>query len=149
MQLGHVARADAAWRIYAFADATGRRLRQLADFLADSADSPIARFTPPGADIDSVIDVRAVFQRWHQQLRVDELPPILLPRKGRFGLIDYEKAYAADLRKGADVFDLRGIDRDDGALVGVRPDQYVSHVLPLHAHDELTSFFATFMVDRR
>jgi phenol 2-monooxygenase len=149
MQLGHVARADAAWRIYAFADATGRRLRQLADFLADSADSPIARFTPRGADIDSVIDVRAVFQQWHQQLRVDELPPILLPRKGRFGLIDYEKAYAADLRKGADVFDLRGIDRHDGALVVVRPDQYVSHVLPLHAHDELTSFFATFMVDRR
>src|SRR6185369_11672221 len=36
MQLGHVARADAAWRIYAFADASGQRLRALAGFLMES-----------------------------------------------------------------------------------------------------------------
>ena len=44
MQLGHAARADGAWRIYAFADASGERLRALADFLAASprlADPPI------------------------------------------------------------------------------------------------------------
>ena len=34
MQLGHAARVDAAWRIYAFADANAERLRALADFLA-------------------------------------------------------------------------------------------------------------------
>src|SRR5258708_23637659 len=34
MHLGHAARADGAWRIYAFADASGQRLRKLADFLA-------------------------------------------------------------------------------------------------------------------
>ena len=41
-----------------------------------------------------------------------------------------------------DIFDLRGIDRDSGCLVVVRPDQYVAHVLPLDATDELASFFA-------
>src|SRR5262249_36889294 len=59
MQLGHAARADGAWRIYAFADASAERLRALAGFLAESAKSPILCFTPKGAEIDSVIDFRA------------------------------------------------------------------------------------------
>jgi phenol 2-monooxygenase (NADPH) len=148
MHLGHVARADAAWRLYCFADTGGRRLSALADFLADGPKSPIHRFTPTGANRDSVIDVRAIFQDGHRDLKVDELPSILLPRKGPFGLIDYEKAFSPDLKNGADIFDLRGIDRDKGAIVVVRPDQYVANVLPLDAHDDLAAYFAAFMVDR-
>ena len=148
MQLGHGASADAAWRVYAFGDASGKRLRALADFLAESAKSPVRRFTPTGSDIDSVIDVRAVFQQGHRDLEVESLPSILLPRKGGFGLIDYEKAYSPDLKNGPDIFDLRGIDRDNGAIVVVRPDQYVANVLPLDAHDELTAFFGGFLLDR-
>jgi phenol 2-monooxygenase len=151
VQLGHAARADGAWRIYAFADSSGKRLRELATFLAESPKSPIRRFTPSGADIDidSVIDVRAVFQQGHRELKVEELPSILLPRKGCFGLIDYEKAYCPDLKNGPDIFDLRGIDRAKGAMVVVRPDQYVSNVLPLDAHEELAAFFGQFLLDRR
>ena len=149
VHLGHAARADGAWRIYAFADASGQRLRKLADFLAESPNSPIRRFTPAGANIDSVIDVRAVLQQGHRDLKVEELPSILLPRKGRFGLIDYEKAYCPDLKNGPDIFELRGIDREKGAIVVVRPDQYVSNVLPLDAHDELTAYFGRFLLDRQ
>jgi phenol 2-monooxygenase len=148
VQLGHAARADGAWRIYAFGDASGQRLRKLADFLAESEKSPIRRFTPKGTDGDSVIDVRAVFQQGHRELKLEELPPILLPRKGRFGLIDYEKAYTPDLKNGPDIFDLRGIDREKGAMIVVRPDQYVANVLPLDAHDELAAFFGGFLLDR-
>ena len=148
VQLGHAARADGAWRLYALADAAGDRLRELAAFLGESADSPIRRFTPAGADVDSVIDLRAIFQQGHRELRVEALPPILLPRKGSFGLVDYEKVYTPDLKDGPDVFDLRGIDRAQGALVIVRPDQYVANVLPLQAHRELAAFFGRFLVDR-
>ena len=149
MHLGHAARADGAWRLYAFADASTRRLRELAAFLADSPSSPIRRFTPDGADIDSVIDVRAVFQQGHRDLDVQDLPSILLPRKGCFGLIDYEKAYCPALENGPDIFDLRAIDRANGAMVVVRPDQYISNVLPLDAHEELAGFFGQFMLDRQ
>ena len=150
VQLGHAARADGAWRIYAFADASGKLFRELAAFLAESPKSPIRRFTPtgPDIDIDSVIDVRAIFQQGHRDLKVEELPSILVPRKGVFGLIDYEKTYCPDLRGGPDIFDLRGIDRSKGAMVVVRPDQYVSNVLPLDAHDELATFFGQFLLDR-
>ena len=76
-------------------DGEDSRARELCEFLASDA-SPIQRFTPAGADPDAVIDVRAVFQQGHRDLAVDELPPVLLPRKGRFGLIDYEKTFCPD-----------------------------------------------------
>jgi len=136
------------WYRNAFADGSGQKLRTLMDVLADSEQSPVCRFTPKGADIDSVIDVRAIFQQGHRDLKVEDLPSLLLPRKGRFGLIDYEKAYTPDLKSGLDIFDLRGIDREWGAMVVVRPDQHVANVLPLDAHAELTAFFERFMLDR-
>ena len=149
LQLGHVARADAAWRLYAFADGDARRLVALMEFLHDADDSPVRRCTPAGADIDSIIDVRGIYQQGHRALKVEALPRMLLPRKGRFGLVDYEKAYSPDLKRGPDVFDLRGIDRAGGTIVIVRPDQYVAHVLPLDAHGELSRFFEQFLLTRR
>jgi phenol 2-monooxygenase len=152
VQLGHAARADGAWRLYVFADRTDpatidSRARELCEFLA-SDKSPIVRHTPAGADPDSVIDVRAVLQQGHRELAVGELPSVLLPRKGTFGLVDYEKVFCPDPARD-DVFDLRGIDRDAGCMVLVRPDQYVSAVLPLDAHEALADFLAGILVDRR
>lgn len=144
VHLGHVHRADGAWRLYAFADAKGDKMRGLMEFLG-SDKSPIKRHTPKGADPDSVIDVRAVFQTPHREAKLETLPPVLLPRKGRFGLIDYEKTFSSVIREGREIYEMRGIDRRQGALVVVRPDQFVAHVLPLTAHEELAEFFARFM----
>jgi phenol 2-monooxygenase (NADPH) len=149
VQLGHAARADGAWRLYAFADEGGARLAALMRFLQDGEASPLRRVTPAGADIDSVIDVRAIVQQGHRDLRVEDLPSLLLPRKGRFGLIDYEKAFTPDLETGPDIFDLRGIDRSRGALVVVRPDQFVATVLALDGHQALADFFGRILLDRR
>jgi phenol 2-monooxygenase (NADPH) len=145
VHLGHVARADGAWRIYIFADkhdptTEASRARRLCEFLASDA-SPTRRFTPAGAEPDSVIDVRAIFQHDHRQLDVSHLPSVLLPSKGRFGLVDYEKAFCPYPAAG-DIFDIRGVNRETGCFVVVRPDQYVAHVLPLKMHDALTEFFA-------
>lgn len=143
--LGHVQEADGRWRMFAFADAAaptdpGSRLASLCRHLA-AADSPIARFTPAHADPDAVFDVRAVFQQGHRDLMVNEMPAFLLPRKGPFGLVDYEKMFTPD-PKSEDIFDARGVDRTRGALVLVRPDQYVAHVLPLDAFGELDQFLS-------
>jgi phenol 2-monooxygenase len=143
IQLGHVARADGAWRLYIFADhhapdQPGSRAAALCEFLA-SVDSPIKRFTPADADPDSVIDVRAIFQQGHHNIALESIPSALLPRKGKFGLVDYEKVFcpAPGTR---DIFDLRIVNRGTGCMVLVRPDQYVSKVLPLDAHAKLSGF---------
>ena len=93
-----------------------------------------------------MIDFRAVFQQFHRELAIEAMPGLLLPRKGRYGLHDYEKMFCADIKGGNDIFGMRGIDREAGCLVVVRPDQYVAHVLPLDGYKQLASFFDGFML---
>jgi phenol 2-monooxygenase (NADPH) len=148
-QLGHVHRADGRWRLYAFADAVdprnpASRLNKLMDFLA-GPNSPVAKYTPKGWDADSVFDVRAILQQSHLELDWVQMHEFLRPRTGPLGLVDYEKVFCPLPDTDRDIFDLRRIDRGSGALVVVRPDQYVALTLPLDGYDELDEFFARFM----
>ena len=138
-ELGHAATADGRWRLYAFAGADETEWRTTLDWLATGADSPIAG----GGDIDALLDVRGIVQRSAHDTPFADLPAILRPTTGTLGLVDYEKAFAAVTapeRGEQDIFDLRGIDRTAGALVLVRPDQYVAQVLPLDARGRLKDF---------
>jgi hypothetical protein len=154
VQLGHTVKADGRWRLFVFADAEdpaapSSKLRALCEFLASSPQSPVAKYTPTGADIDSVIDVRAVFQQGHRELAIEAMPALLMPAKGRYGLRDYEKMFCPDLKNRNDIFEMRGIDRNSGCLAVVRPDQYVALILPLDAYGEIGAFFEGFMLDQR
>jgi 2-polyprenyl-6-methoxyphenol hydroxylase-like FAD-dependent oxidoreductase len=154
VHLGHTIKADGRWRMFAFASAenpsaASSGINSLCNFLIQSPESPVRKYTSNGADVDSVIDVRAIFQQGYRELVVGAMPLFLLPRKGRYGLRDYEKMFCADLKSGNDIFDMRGIDREKGCMVVVRPDQYIAHVLPLDAYAELASFFDGFMMAGR
>ncbi len=154
VHLGHTIKADGRWRIFAFAAtdesiAARSRLRVLCDFLAESPDSPIRKYTALDDDIDSTIDVRAILQHGHRDVDAASIPPFLRPQKGRFGLRDYEKVFCPVRKPGEDIFDMRGIDRANGAIVVVRPDQYVANVLPLDGFAELAAFFDAFMIASR
>ncbi len=149
MQLGHVAKADGRWRVFAFAGvedagAPGSPIHALCDFLATSAHAPVLKYTPPGADGDAAIDVRAVFRQDHRSLALERMPAFLLPRKGRMGLIDYEKMFCRHGGDGQDIFALRGI-APAGCMVVLRPDQYVGQILPLDGHEALAAYFDGFM----
>ncbi|MBW4095190.1 MAG: 3-hydroxybenzoate 4-monooxygenase [Acidobacteria bacterium] len=148
VQLGHHHRADGRWRIYAFADSQAPTdagaadagvslLNQWAEWIS-GAESPLARFTPQGADADAVFDVKVIYQEDYTEVELGQVPRVFLPRTGPFGLVDYEKVYAAG---ATDIFTERGLDRG-GVVVVVRPDQYVANVLPLTATAELAKFFA-------
>jgi len=150
VQLGHVIEADGRWRLFAFAtteDPAHRSsgIRKLAEFLENSAESPVRRYTPAGEDIDAVIEVIAIFQQGYRELEIGTMPALLWPTKGIYGLRDYEKMYCPDLDNGEDLFDIRAINRDSGCIVVVRPDQHVAHVLPLDGFAELAAFFDEFM----
>ncbi|MEY2683857.1 MAG: hypothetical protein RJA09_1001 [Pseudomonadota bacterium] len=147
MQLGHCIEADARFRVFVFAPqgdtgAPGGAVAQLCDWLAQGADSPVRRHTAPSENTDAVIDVRAVFQQAFRDLDHAAMPALLRPAVGRYGLCDYEKVFCVDHQRGEDIFALRGIDREHGCMVVVRPDQYVGHVLPLQARSELAAYFA-------
>jgi phenol 2-monooxygenase len=146
MQLGHLAEADARWRLYAFAGKAdsshpGSSIHTLADWLETHPNSPVVKHTRKGEDIDAVIDVRAVFQQTFDQLAYEDMPSLLKPRTGRLGLQDHEKIFCVDHKGIGDIFEMRGINRDKGCMIVVRPDQYVAHILPLDGFDELTAYF--------
>ena len=146
IHLGHHHRADGRYRVYAFADRDASALAAWAEWMTVDPASPILRFTPAGADLDSVFDVKAVYQQSHDEVDIAAAPKLFLPASGPFGLTDYEKIYAARAAGAAltstggsvhhaaadDIFAERGISRD-GAVVVVRPDQYVAGVFPLDA----------------
>ena len=152
MQLGETLAADGRWRLIAFAgqgDGAGSAspLGKLCSYLIESPQSPLKRYTPAGADVDAVFDVRAVFQQSHHQLAITDMPDLLFPLKGRYGLRDYEKAFCALDNASQNIFTLRNINREHGCLVVVRPDQYIAHILPLDATDALAEFFDGFMLE--
>jgi len=148
--LGHLVKADGRWRFFLFGDTQNptdpsSAAYQFIDFLANDKSSPVQKYTPKGADIDSVFDTYAVFQQ--QDLSMHDLPDYLWPAKGKYALRDYEKVFQAD--KSNDIYDLRGVDRSAGCVVVVRPDQHIATILPVTAHEELTKFFDVFMIEQK
>ena len=147
MHLGHVAQADARWRLYVFAgqgDAgqPGTAMHRLADWLQNHPASVVRAHTRPDEDVDAVIDCRAIFQQTFDQLAYEQMPAFFKPCTGRLGLQDHEKIFCVDHKGAGDIFDMRAIDRAVGCMVVVRPDQYTANVLPLLAFEELSAFFA-------
>ncbi len=150
MQLGAAFEADGRWRLMAFAGRSDTAtsdspVGKLCRYLAESAQSPLKLYTPAGADADAVMDVRAVFQQHPHTLAITAMPGLLFPPKGRYGLRDYEKVFCALDEDGKDIYAMRGINRENGCLLVVRPDQYIAHVLPISDTDALAEFFAGFM----
>ena len=133
--LGHTVKADGRWRLFAFADGGDPAARDLAHaahcatFLPTSAESPIRKYTPASADIDSVIDVRAIFQQGHRELAIEAMPSLLLPAKGRYGLRDYEKMFCPDL-KGRQRHFRHARHRSRQRLHGRRPTRPVCRPRP-------------------
>ncbi|WP_022881222.1 FAD-binding monooxygenase [Gryllotalpicola ginsengisoli] len=150
VHLGHHHRADGRWRIYVFADAPAAgepsRTAEFAEWITTSPDSPVVAYTPAGADVDAWFDVKVIYQQDHTAVEMNRVPAAFLPKVGPYQVVDYEKVYSA--RPGEDIFDGRGISRD-GAIVVVRPDQYVANVLPLTDTAGLSAFFARFMSTAR
>lgn len=149
VELGHHHRADGRYRIYVFADASApghdSKVEALAQWLAESEQSPVKRFTPRDSDIDSVFDIKVIYQQPYTEFNFTDAPKIFRPSTGKFGLTDYEKVYAA--LEGNDIFEARQVSRD-GAVVIVRPDQYVAHILPLEATEQLATVFDGLLVEQ-
>ncbi|MEY8200338.1 MAG: FAD-dependent monooxygenase, partial [Colwellia sp.] len=84
--LGHLNKADGRWRIFIFGNKpnpveSSSESYKLVQFLAKSKSSPVQKYTPEGMDIDSVIDIYAVFQQ--QDLSIEDMPDFLWPAKGK------------------------------------------------------------------
>jgi len=159
VQLGHVMKADGRWRIVLFGPSDEEnqgkapldpisRLMKICRWLEETL---IPRFTSKNADIDSIFDVRAVLPQRRSTIDVPSLPEVLLPHKGKFGIQDYEKVFTDEDSYGwgnGEIYKNRGVSHE-GCVLVVRPDQYISAVLPLgeEAFKPLEEFFGGILRD--
>jgi phenol 2-monooxygenase len=147
-QLGHLHEADGRWRVYVFADqaapaASGTLTADFAQWWQHDAQSPRVVYTPKDGDTDAIFDTKVIYQQDYTEVEPCHVPDAFKPVKTPFGLIDVNQIFASG--HGRDIFRDRDIDRG-GAIVVVRPDQYVAGVFPLQARDELKTFFAQHML---
>jgi phenol 2-monooxygenase len=147
--LGHHHEADGRWRVYVFADAAapatrGTATAEFAEWWSDGLDSPRARFTPGDGDDDAVFDTKVIYRQDYTMFDPSDVPAAFKPRKVPYGLVDTNQIFAAG--HGRDAHRDRGIG-EGGAVVVVRPDMYVSAVLPLTATQDLIDFFAAHMLE--
>jgi phenol 2-monooxygenase len=146
--LGHLHEADGRWRVYVFADMAapaleGTATADFAQWWQHDPDSPRVVYTPKTGDTDAIFDTKVIYQQDYTEVEPGQVPDAFKPIKTPFGLVDVNQIFASG--HGRDIFRDRQID-PNGAVVIVRPDQYVSGVFPLSARKELALFFAQHML---
>lgn len=143
--LGHQHTADGRYRIYAFADAPKAGETSKLSEWADKVGPILAKFTPEGADENTYFDVKAIYQQTnHHEYEILDAPLLFRPRNGKFNIPNWENVFNA-LPGAKDIFHTRGISRD-GAVVIVRPDQYVGAVLPLDDPAAIEDYFSSALI---
>ena len=151
MSLGHVIKSDARWRLFAFADTKAdqfaqSRLAKLCSFLSDPQSTLFNRYKSNEPYQDHAFDLRVILQDGFRDVNISDLPQLLWPKKGKLGLVDYEKVFCPDLKFGQNIFDLRVVSKDQGALIIVRPDQYIANILALDDCEGLINYFDQFLI---
>ncbi len=104
--------------------------------------------TPDHADIDSLIEPIVVLTGDRGTTQQEQLHPYFSPVTGKWGMTDLHKTFVDEESYNSGhghCYQHFGIDSDSGAVLIVRPDNYVSKLTTLDDYDGITSFFRGFM----
>ncbi|KAM0791829.1 hypothetical protein ACM66B_004088 [Microbotryomycetes sp. NB124-2] len=143
---------NGAFRVLVFAGRVAEkaqmdRLKRLADYL-DGPESVVSKYTPRNRHRASVIDVITIHASERYDVELFEFPaPSIWPAHDPH--LAYKKIYVdgpSHHRGHGHAYEAYGIDPDQGAIVVVRPDQYVSMITSLDDFAGLDAYFAQFLV---
>lgn len=112
----------------------------------------IHRFTPAHAHPDAVIEPILVLSTRFAETEQTMVPEVFSPVTGKWGIKDLHKTYIDDEHYNAGhghAYEQYGIDREQGAVVVVRPDQYVAKILSLENAAGVERFFEGCLLEQR
>ncbi|HIW46827.1 MAG TPA: FAD-dependent monooxygenase [Candidatus Yaniella excrementigallinarum] len=143
LHLGHLHEADGRWRIYVFGDQhapadSKNKANVFGEWLGNDANSPVVKYTRKNTDVNSLFDVKVIYQQPKEDVELMQTPRIYRPIVGRYRVSDVNNVFA--VLTDDNIFEAREIS-GDGAIVVVRPDGYISTVQPLDATDAIAEFF--------
>ncbi|GFF73250.1 phenol 2-monooxygenase, putative [Aspergillus lentulus] len=156
MQLAQSLKSDGRWRVMVFigdvsSAETRTKLKAIGDYLG-STESPIHTFRPKGGDVDSLIEPILVGHGNRHAVELEQIPECFYPVTGKHQIKDLHKIYYDDesYNKGhGHCYEHLGISPEKGAIVIVRPDQYVSAVTSLGDYTQIGKFFAGFLIPQQ
>jgi phenol 2-monooxygenase len=112
----------------------------------------IPKFTPPSSCPDSVIEPILVLHSSFSSTEQSQIPDVFSPITGKWGIKDLHKTYIDDEHYNAGhghAYEKFGVDPARGAVVVVRPDQYVAKVLALDDEEGVERFFEQCLLEQR
>ena len=147
--------SNGTWRVAVFAGDLSRKDRKTdLETLGAALAAPtsfLRRFTRKGGRYDSAIEVLTVHAGHRTDLDIFDFPEVLRPYDEIDGW-DYNKIFVDDesYHEGhGEAYKNYGIDPAKGAVVIIRPDQYVSYVGEVADYDSLDRFFSGFMIPQQ
>ncbi|GAA6017808.1 hypothetical protein JCM11491_004628 [Sporobolomyces phaffii] len=137
-----------AYRVLVFAGNVAEpgpmaRLKRLAEYL-DSPESPVSKFTPSHLPRWSVIDPVTIHSSPRTSVELYDFPQpsIFHPHNYKRIYVDEPSYHRGDGK----AYETYGISKEVGAIVVVRPDQYVGLVVGLEDYALLDDYFSAFLV---
>ena len=150
VELGHLHEADGRWRIYVFGDTNAsndpaNKANQFGEWLGTNENSPVLKYTRKGDDLNTLFDVKVIYQQPKEEIELMETPQVYRPVVGEFQITDLNQVFG--ILADDNIYEAREISKD-GAIIVVRPDGYVSTVQPLDATDAIAEFFAGAFIEQ-
>jgi len=107
----------------------------------EKPDSFLKTYPPPGVAIDAVFDIISIMAGKKVDVDFTDVPELIRPH--------WSKVFVDDVdfsgRMGGKAYSTYGID-SHGAVVIVRPDQFVGMIAPLNKVNHLNQYFASFRI---
>ncbi|KAI8963545.1 FAD binding domain-containing protein [Daldinia sp. FL1419] len=141
--------ANAWWHVIVFPGDirnpdTYARLRNFSSGLQKIVDT----FTPPDVDRDKVINPILVFSTGRTEIERHQIFDVFTPPVSKWKMKCLLKVFSDDdgyNSPSGRAYETYGIDPNQGAVVIVRPDHYISMICSLENIDGVTAFFHGFM----
>ncbi|KAF2026861.1 hypothetical protein EK21DRAFT_73273 [Setomelanomma holmii] len=153
VQLQSVLQSTGRWRIVVFGgDMNVPARKEVLEKLASELEVITKRFTPASADTDSVIEPILVLSSKFLEIEQESIPDYFWPASGKWGIRDLHKTYIDDEHYNSGhghAYQKYVVDPQVGAVVIVRPDQYVSQVTTLEDAAGIAKFFERCLTEQQ
>ncbi|PYH99697.1 phenol 2-monooxygenase [Aspergillus ellipticus CBS 707.79] len=121
--------------------------------LCDKLTELLMRFTPPKSKLDSIIEIKTIHSAPWMEVELSDFPSIVHQFDEEQGW-DYSKVWSDsecswEPRCVGNAYETWGVDKSRGAVVALRPDQYIGWMGELEDVAGLTQYFEGILQEAR
>ncbi|EFQ32906.1 FAD binding domain-containing protein [Colletotrichum graminicola M1.001] len=150
MPLSQTLEADSRWSLAIFpGDIAQKHAEQRLVKLAKSLEVVLRRFDEPQKEMNSFLNPILVLKSDRKSLNDKKIPKLFTPYAGKWRVKCLQNIFVDDESYHAghgQAYARYGVDPEVGAMVLIRPDQYVSEIYALENTKAITTFFEPFLV---